>query len=517
MEYSLTEGNNNKIVDPSIYIRGKIKNDNSLFENDSKWGEKLRNYKKAKEVFHYDPKVFPRHITTKMINNSEREFNPITQKYYDEKKDQKVNESSKINRLAMISNGYDKQLEVESTYDIINLKNKLAYFNYSDSIKKTENEHGKNDQFNYEKNNIKPYNIISNLSLRKHNFVSPELRPKNDNDLIKSEEGFYFKESNLKNKIALNDKYSRDFNIINNRYKLFNEEKLSTEKQIQNLTSLKKIQNLKTYDIIRGKYINPQLEKQLIEKEKEEREIASKKVDKNYLVRNPVNNRIYDKDEQKRLDDIEFNKKKRFLAKEYLDNYRHSMGNNLEAQKLISHQSYFCPFEFKIHNKLGYDILTNKAQTLSEKNKYLTDIQSEKLMSDWDKLKRDVDENNNTFKTKKIYKGAYDTSDIDINYSDYMKMRKPILEQRSNTIDVNKDKNENKNLNLLKTPIPNKRNRVDNNLSKSIENIINSSHTNVYNKMENRIDYQMKYNNMNKDLFFGTPKAVLKKNQNYNI
>jgi hypothetical protein len=98
-----------------------------------------------------------------------------------------------------------------------------------------------------------------------------------------------------------------------------------------------------------------------------------------------------------------------------------------------------------------------------------------------------------------------------------MKMRKPILEQRSNTIDVNKDKNENKNLNLLKTPIPNKRNRGDNNLSKSIENIINNSHTNVYNKMENRIDYQMKNNSMNKDLFFGTPKAVLKKNPNYNI
>jgi hypothetical protein len=38
MEYSLTEGNTNKIVDPSIYIRGKIMKDNSLFENDSKWG-----------------------------------------------------------------------------------------------------------------------------------------------------------------------------------------------------------------------------------------------------------------------------------------------------------------------------------------------------------------------------------------------------------------------------------------------------------------------------------------------
>ena len=283
MDYSLTEGNNNNIVDPSTYFRGKIIKDNSIFENDSKWGEKLRNYIKEKEVFHYDPKVFPKHITTKMINNSEREFNPITQKYYDEKKDQKVYENSKINRLAMISNGYDKQLEVESTYDIINLKNKLAYFNYFDSPKKTETEHGKSDQFNYEKNNVKPYNIISNLSLRKHNFVSPELRPANDNDLIKSEEGMYFKKSNLKNKNAMNDKYSRDYNIINNRYKIFNEEKLSTEKQIQNLTSLKKIQNLKTYDIIRGKFINPQLEKQLIEKEKEERENASKKVDKNYL------------------------------------------------------------------------------------------------------------------------------------------------------------------------------------------------------------------------------------------
>ena len=202
------------IVDPSTYFRGKIIKDNSIFENDSKWGEKLRNYIKEKEVFHYDPKVFPKHITTKMINNSEREFNPITQKYYDEKKDQKVYENSKINRLAMISNGYDKQLEVESTYDIINLKNKLAYFNYFDSPKKTETEHGKSDQFNYEKNNVKPYNIISNLSLRKHNFVSTELRPANDNDLIKSEEGMYFKKSNLKNKNAMNDKYSRSINIF---------------------------------------------------------------------------------------------------------------------------------------------------------------------------------------------------------------------------------------------------------------------------------------------------------------
>ena len=35
--------------------------------------------------------------------------------------------------------------------------------------------------------------------------------------------------------------------------------------------------------------------------------------------------------------------------------------------------------------------------------------------------------------------------------------------------------------------------------------------------MEDRVDYHMKYNKMNKDLFFGTPKSVLKKKPNYKI
>ena len=39
-------------------------------------------------------------------------------------------------------------------------------------IKKTEGGFAKNEnQFNFEKANVKPYNIISNLSLRTHNFL----------------------------------------------------------------------------------------------------------------------------------------------------------------------------------------------------------------------------------------------------------------------------------------------------------------------------------------------------------
>ena len=516
MQHSLTESNNEPIIkdsSPISSIRARIFMDNAIEPNDLKWGEKLKEYKKAKNgLFKYDPKIFPKHITTKMIFDSQREFNPITQKYYNEKRDEKITKTSKNTLLSNISNGYDKQLEAESTYDIINLKNKLKYFNYDDSIKKSESGYGKNDkQFNYEKNNVKPYNIISNLSLRNHNFVSPELRPANDDALIKSDEGLGYKKAYLLNKVNINEKFKRDFDIINNKYKIFNKEKMYTDNLIQNLNAIKKTQNMKTYDIIRAKYINPTLEKQLQEKEKIEEEQKKLKIkDKNYMVMNPLNNIIYDKKEQKRLDDLEFGKRKRYLASGYIDDYYHSKSNNIETQKLIGHQSYFNPFEYKIQNKRGYDILTNKVQTVSEGNKYLTEIQEKKLITDWDKLKNNSDKNRNTFKSKNLYKVAYDTSDLDINYSNYLNLRKPILNQRANTIDnnYNYEKNKNRNQNIKRgNPLSKSIDVMFNNKNKNNSNI-NSN--NIFNRFEDRIDYQMKYNDMDKGLFFGTPRSTLK-------
>ena len=503
MERSVTEINNNRDKSNQSTIssnKAKIFFDNAIEPNDLKWGDKLREYKNSKNVIHYSPKIFPKQITTKMIFDSQRQFNPITQKYYDQQKDDKITENSKNNRLSMISNGYDKQLEVESTYDIINLNNKLKYFNYEEPTKK--NKATVENEFNYEKNNVKPYNILSNLSLIKHNFLRPELRPANDNALIKSDEGLGYKKSSILNKINLEDKYSRDYNIINNRYKVFNKEKMSTDKQIQNLSAMKKMQNMKTYDIIRAKYINPVLEKELQEKEKIENEKNKLKIrDKNYMVRNPINNEIYDNKEQKRLDDIEFDKKKRHLAGGYIDDYYHSKSNNIEAQKLISHQNYFNPFEYKIQNKRGYNILTNETHTVSEGNKYLSEIHEKKFINDWDKLKNNSDKENNTFKSKNIYKVSYDTSDIDVNYSNYLKMRKPLLNQRSNTIDNNYEKIKNKSKNI----------NDGNKLSKSIDRISTDINLNI---LSNRIDYPKNYNNMDKDLFFGTAKAILKNEKN---
>ena len=133
------------------------------------------------------------------------------------------------------------------------------------------------------------------------------------------------------------------------------------------------------------------------------------------------------------------------------------------------------------------------------------EIQESKLINDWDRLKNNADKDNNTFKSQNLFKVAYDTSDIDVNYSNYLKMRKPLLEQkeqkqqRSYTIENNYDNKSNRNKNF----------RNGNVLSKSIDKM----YSNNNNQFKNRIDYHMKFNNMDKDLFFGTPKAILNKNK----
>jgi hypothetical protein len=271
---------------------------------------------------------------------------------------------------------------------------------------------------------------------------------------------------------------------------------------------MKKMQNMRTYDIIRGKYLNPILEKQLQEKEAIELNKNKSKIkDKNFIVRNPINHIIYDEAEQKRLDDIDNNKKKRFLSGVYINDYYHSKSNNCETQKLLNHQNYFNPFEYKMQNKRGYNILTNAPQTVSEGNKYLSELQSKKLITDWGKLKNNSDKDNNTFKSKKLYNVSCDPNDIDVNYSNYLNARKPFLNQRYNTIDNIDYKYKNRSA-IKNKSSRNDKDRIGNQLiSKSINKLYNN---NIFNKYEDRIDYHIKYSDMDKDKFFGTPRAILK-------
>ena len=169
------------------------------------------------------------------------------------------------------------------------------------------------------------------------------------------------------------------------------------------------------------------------------------------------------------------------------------MHNNIENRKLISYQYYFNPFEYRMNNKRGYDILTTKSQTIMDGNKYLTDIQAKKLETQWDKIKNNSDVKHNTL--NKVYKADYDASDIELNYSNYLSKRKPILEQRSKTIEIinnnsSRNKNEKNNKDLIKS----------NNFYKN----------NLYNNFENLVNYNPKRSGtIDKDEFFGIPKRML--------
>ena len=222
-----------------------------IVPNDALWGEKLKNYQKSKDIFYFNKKDFPKIIKKELVMSNQGEFNPITQRYIDPKKDNLINKESNQRKLNYISNGYDKQLEVESTYNIINLSNKLKYFNYEEPITKTvpnqniNKDKNKENQFNfnYETRNKKPYNILTNLSLKEHNFLSPKLRPVNNEQMIKNcKDGL--SEFDKKDKKMDKDTYNRDYNIINNEYKIFNKEKKETDLEIIN-THLQKILQIK--------------------------------------------------------------------------------------------------------------------------------------------------------------------------------------------------------------------------------------------------------------------------------
>ena len=118
---------NNNTYRNNKYSPSKTKHESAIIPNDLLWSEKMKNYSKSRDIFYYNNTDFPKILTKEMIMSTEGKFNPILQKYANSKKDDSISKSTKIRKINSISNGYDKQLENESTYNIINLANKLKH------------------------------------------------------------------------------------------------------------------------------------------------------------------------------------------------------------------------------------------------------------------------------------------------------------------------------------------------------------------------------------------------------
>ena len=399
-----------------------------IIPNDKKWAEKIGNYKTEKNRYNFNISHFPDRVTHKYQKEQENSFNPIIQKYADKSKEKSIKEYDKKSRIDDISKAYDKELSLESTYNVVNLKNKLKILNYSEDkymhTKKIKNEYDMNTLF-------KPYNILSNNSFKKQHYLPPEMRERFtglENCIegvmpLKKKRNYYH-----------NNKYIKDYDIISNKYKLFHKEKEETEKEMQSLDAAKKIQNMRTYDIIKRKFINPEIEEnfrkssELKQISKINNAIKDKIKNKNYIISNPINNEVYDKDAQKKQDEKDYEKLEKFRLKYKIESLYKNIDINNEIKIENKYKNIDKLLENKIINERGYNIINH---TIFNENNRVNRHKRFKIMSDWEKLISLADEKNSTFDKKTIYKSMYDKSDVNENFKSYLIKRRLKLKDLS--------------------------------------------------------------------------------------
>ena len=397
-----------------------------ILPNDKKWYEKISNYKTEKNYYNFNPSQFPGHVTHKFQKEQENSFNPITQKYTDKSQEKEIRQFDRKTKIDDISQGYDYELNFESSYNIINLRNKLKGLNYS--LDKYTREKKKKEYDNPASNLFyKPYNIISNHSFKEQYYIPPDKRDKIPG-LENCNEGIM---PIKKKKEYLNDKYNKDYDIISNKYKSFHKQKEQADREIQTLTAAKKIQNLRTYDIIKRKFLNPEIEEKfrLTHEQKQmskiNNAIKDKIKNKNYIIRNPINNEVYDEEAQKEKDKKEFERLEQYRAKDKIETYYRSLDINNHEKVENRYKVLNKPMEHKIINDRGYNIVNHTLFNEGKSNKF----KKYKIMSDWEKLKSLADEKNSTFDKKTIYKSMYDKSEVNENYKNFLINRRKKLKE----------------------------------------------------------------------------------------
>jgi len=476
-----------------------------IIPNDKKWSEKIGNYKTEKNRYNFNISHFPDRVTHKYQKEQENSFNPIIQKYADKSKEKSIKEYDKKSKIDDISKAYDKELSLESTYNVVNLKNKLKILNYSEDkymhTKKIKNEYDMNALF-------KPYNILSNNSFKKQHYLPPEMRERFtglENCIegvmpLKKKRNYYH-----------NNKYIKDYDIISNKYKLFHKEKEETEKDIHSLQAAKKIGNMRAYDIIKTKYINPEVEEnyrkssELKQMSKIKDAFKDKIKNKNYMVCNHINNEVYDKDAQKKLDEIESEKLEKFRSKYKIESLYRNMDINNEIKIENKYKNIDKIPENKIINDRGYNIINH---TIFNENNSVNRHKRFKIMSDWEKLISLADEQNSTFGKKTIYKSKYDKSDVNENFKNYLIKRRLKLKELSALnedpifkISAQNDKQRN-NTSFTKTF----------NFSKTINNIRNNTIGNKSRQGRNNNNILYKFSNtseFNKKHFYENNRNIL--------
>jgi hypothetical protein len=381
----------------------------NLLKNDNNWAEEINKYYNDKKILKwgYNPKQ--ELVKEKHVKSQDLVFNPITQKYSDKNIEKELRRQEKSNMINSIAQGYDNELRVIQTFDIINLKDKLNTLkNNSDYLNDIKQYHGaKRKKLNISSGE-RNYNILSNINLNLHHFDKPENRP-----LIKDE-------INNKKKIKLGSFVEyKDYDIISNKYNNFDKEKRELDLKLSIAEISNKYLKSRDYDAIKGIYVDSEKEKKFQEELKNK--IEKIKNIKRDTIFNPFNNEIYNKEKYDELNQKEKNRIYRYTIKQKMDNYYHQAELKNDIIKNNSLKTKVSYNKFKEIDKRGYDILNGK----NNFNHYKNSLECRNIQRPWEMIKNGLNENQ-TIKFKKIY-DCYDYEDVNQRFKDNEIKRKRML------------------------------------------------------------------------------------------
>lgn len=379
-----------------------INNNNKSFQfiqEDPAWGQNIKNYEYEKKNLQWKYNPMPHYIHHKEMLERDCNYNPILQKYTDLELEKSIAENEKKTLKRSISQYYDDSLRYQQTFDIINLKDRFKGFENDPNYPHRKTfENNPNKVSRYSPINSRSYNIVSNKSLAEHNNIPYEDRPKNDRD------------TNTISPQIVNAANYRDYNIVSNKYKENNDIKAKIDKEIEYLSSAKLMNSRKDYDFIKNKYYNPEMEKEMIEKEKKIKENQSTIPYRGQLY-NPINMSVYDKENIEKKDNKHHNRINRYRIRPNLDDYYRRKDFERDVRQETMNLNKLDYKRFGINDKRGYDLLNMN----DVYNKYKDNFYKYKnQLNSWEVLRAGCGDNQ-TFDTKGLYKDPYDKADLDEN------------------------------------------------------------------------------------------------------
>ena len=119
------------------------------------WSNQIKNYDYERTHLAWEKNPLPPKVTTKMVKHNDLAFDLILQKYADKSLENSLRQKEKKEMISSIIKNQDKQLKVEQTFNIINLKDRLKGFEKHPDYPKQKDLINKRKKINYD---LKNYN-----------------------------------------------------------------------------------------------------------------------------------------------------------------------------------------------------------------------------------------------------------------------------------------------------------------------------------------------------------------------